>query len=381
MPRPASASGRTRGGLGGIRGTDESLCGARWGEHPDTARRVIEGEQLLDAEPRGDALVRDPAHPARRGTREPRGRRGPWGVASTARGSAPRTGRRCRDSSSPSTRLGPRPARNACGAVATGRRRRRRGSRHRGRATGETDAARSQARGADARRLSEVNEILNVAPRRRPDVDPVVRTLVAGVAMMLETSVLVGLVVPGDNRGLVAGTAIARRWRGSSSGWRRDRIARRREPRLLAGRSSVPASAPHVWARSSATATGGARRPLPPSTRGSRHLPSRFLPRAALARAADGRHERLPLPPVPWRGRRPRASCGRASTSPSPRRPRAPTASSPDRIHYAGYVFVGIMSLPPPGLHRQEGAGAHRAPAFSPKSTTPSKPAGDDVKD
>ena len=41
------------------------------------------------------------------------------------------------------------------------------------------------------------------------DVDPVVRTLVAGLAMMLETSVLVGLVVPGDTVVIVAGTAIA----------------------------------------------------------------------------------------------------------------------------------------------------------------------------
>lgn len=40
-------------------------------------------------------------------------------------------------------------------------------------------------------------------------VDPVVRTLIAGIAIMLETSVLVGLVVPGDTIVIVAGTAVA----------------------------------------------------------------------------------------------------------------------------------------------------------------------------
>lgn len=40
-------------------------------------------------------------------------------------------------------------------------------------------------------------------------VDPVVRTLVAGLAIMLETSVLVGLVVPGDTVVIVAATAVA----------------------------------------------------------------------------------------------------------------------------------------------------------------------------
>lgn len=39
-------------------------------------------------------------------------------------------------------------------------------------------------------------------------VDPVLRTLVAGLAVMLETSVLVGLVFPGDTVVIVAGTAV-----------------------------------------------------------------------------------------------------------------------------------------------------------------------------
>lgn len=40
-------------------------------------------------------------------------------------------------------------------------------------------------------------------------VDPVVRTLVAGLAIMLETSVLIGLIVPGDTIVIIAGTAVA----------------------------------------------------------------------------------------------------------------------------------------------------------------------------
>nr|WP_211160498.1 DedA family protein [Microbacterium sp. MF43] len=39
-------------------------------------------------------------------------------------------------------------------------------------------------------------------------VDAVVRTLIAGVAIMLETSVLIGLVVPGDTVVIVAATAV-----------------------------------------------------------------------------------------------------------------------------------------------------------------------------
>ncbi|OMQ16312.1 DedA family protein [Modestobacter sp. VKM Ac-2676] len=40
-------------------------------------------------------------------------------------------------------------------------------------------------------------------------VDPLVRILVASLAIMLETSVLVGLVVPGDTIVIVAGTAVS----------------------------------------------------------------------------------------------------------------------------------------------------------------------------
>jgi membrane-associated protein len=40
------------------------------------------------------------------------------------------------------------------------------------------------------------------------DIDPVLRTVLAGIAIMLETSVLVGLVVPGDTVVLVASTGV-----------------------------------------------------------------------------------------------------------------------------------------------------------------------------
>ncbi|GEB46550.1 membrane protein [Microbacterium testaceum] len=54
-----------------------------------------------------------------------------------------------------------------------------------------------------------MNDILTSLLDLVRDVDPVLRTVVAGVAMMLETSVLVGLIVPGDTMVIVAGTAVA----------------------------------------------------------------------------------------------------------------------------------------------------------------------------
>jgi len=59
-----------------------------------------------------------------------------------------------------------------------------------------------------------VNEILTWLLDVVQNVDPVLRTILAGIAVMLETSVLVGLVVPGDTMVIVAGTAIASPWEG-----------------------------------------------------------------------------------------------------------------------------------------------------------------------
>jgi membrane protein DedA with SNARE-associated domain len=52
------------------------------------------------------------------------------------------------------------------------------------------------------------NEVLTALLDAVQSVDPVVRTLLAGVGMFLETSVLVGLVVPGDTIVIVASTAV-----------------------------------------------------------------------------------------------------------------------------------------------------------------------------
>jgi membrane protein DedA with SNARE-associated domain len=57
--------------------------------------------------------------------------------------------------------------------------------------------------------VTEVNEILTWLLDVVQNVDPVLRTILAGIAVMLETSVLVGLIVPGDTMVIVAGTAIA----------------------------------------------------------------------------------------------------------------------------------------------------------------------------
>lgn len=57
-----------------------------------------------------------------------------------------------------------------------------------------------------------MNEILTDLLDAVQSVDPVLRTIAAGVAILLETSVLIGLVVPGDTIVIVAGTAVASVW-------------------------------------------------------------------------------------------------------------------------------------------------------------------------
>ncbi len=53
-----------------------------------------------------------------------------------------------------------------------------------------------------------MNEILTAILDAVQSVDPVLRTLLAGIGMLLETSVLVGLIVPGDTIVIVAATAV-----------------------------------------------------------------------------------------------------------------------------------------------------------------------------
>jgi len=54
-----------------------------------------------------------------------------------------------------------------------------------------------------------MNDVLTWILETVSSVDPVLRTVLAGVGVMLETSVLVGLIVPGDTIVIVASTAVA----------------------------------------------------------------------------------------------------------------------------------------------------------------------------
>lgn len=54
-----------------------------------------------------------------------------------------------------------------------------------------------------------MNDLLGTLLDLVQSVDPVLRILLAGVAMVLETSVLLGLVVPGDTVAIVSATAVA----------------------------------------------------------------------------------------------------------------------------------------------------------------------------
>ncbi|MFT4229810.1 MAG: DedA family protein [Microbacterium sp.] len=63
-----------------------------------------------------------------------------------------------------------------------------------------------------------MNEFLTWLLDLVQSVDPVVRVLLAGVAITLETSVLIGLVVPGDTVVIVAATAVDSFWSGAALG-------------------------------------------------------------------------------------------------------------------------------------------------------------------
>ena len=59
-----------------------------------------------------------------------------------------------------------------------------------------------------------MNDLLTWILDAVQSVDPVLRTALAGLAIMLETSVLIGLIVPGDTIVIVAGTAVSTVWEG-----------------------------------------------------------------------------------------------------------------------------------------------------------------------
>lgn len=54
-----------------------------------------------------------------------------------------------------------------------------------------------------------MNDVLTWLLTTVQAVDPITRTLIAGVAILLETSILIGLIVPGDTVVLVASTGVA----------------------------------------------------------------------------------------------------------------------------------------------------------------------------
>jgi len=58
-------------------------------------------------------------------------------------------------------------------------------------------------------KLTNVNDVLTWILDTVRHVDPLLRVLIAGIGMLLETSILVGLVVPGDTIVLVSATGIA----------------------------------------------------------------------------------------------------------------------------------------------------------------------------
>lgn len=63
-----------------------------------------------------------------------------------------------------------------------------------------------------------MNEFLTWLLDLVQSVDPIARVLLAGLAIMLETSVLIGLIVPGDTVVIVAATAVDSIWSGLALG-------------------------------------------------------------------------------------------------------------------------------------------------------------------
>ncbi|KZE41658.1 DedA family protein [Microbacterium sp. T32] len=212
-------------------------------------------------------------------------------------------------------------------------------------------------------------------------VDPVVRTLVAGVAMMFETSVLLGLIVPGDTIVIVAGTAIASPVEGILLGvavvigsllgeslgfW----LGRYFGPRIRASRIGQKLG-DRNWER----ADRYLRRRGGPAIFLSRFLPVLHSLVPLTVGMAGYRYRRFLAWTAPaclvWAGLYITVAATAAGTY----------RELADRIHYAGYVFVGIIVvflllvfIGKKVLERIE----HRHLADEPDSL---EPADDDVKD
>lgn len=226
-----------------------------------------------------------------------------------------------------------------------------------------------------------MNEILTWLLDVVQNVDPVVRTLVAGVAMMLETSVLVGLVVPGDTVVIVAGTAIASPLEGILLGvavvigslageslgfW----LGRYFGPRIRASRLGQKLG-DRNWER----ADRYLRRRGGPAIFLSRFLPVLHSLVPLTVGMSGYRYRRFLAWTAPacivWAGLYITVAATAAGTY----------RELADRIHYAGYVFVGIIVvflllvyIGKKVLERIERR--HLA-----EEHDPLEPAGDDVKD
>jgi len=190
-----------------------------------------------------------------------------------------------------------------------------------------------------------VNEILTWLLDAVQSVDPVLRTVLAGVAIMLETSVLIGLFFPGDTVVIVAGTAVGSvgegvllgvavvlgALAGESIGFLLGRLL---GPRIRASRLGRRIGEAN-WVRS------------------ERYLERRGGPAIFLSRFLPVLHSLVPLT-VGMSGYSYRRfiawtlpACivwsslyiGVASLAAGTYRELA------DRIHYAGYIFVGVIVL------------------------------------
>ncbi|TDN92810.1 DedA family protein [Microbacterium sp. BK668] len=190
-----------------------------------------------------------------------------------------------------------------------------------------------------------MNEFLTWLLDAVQSVDPLVRTLLAGVAVMLETSILIGLVVPGDTVVIVAGTAVASLAEGVMLGvavvigaligesigfW----LGRFLGPRIRASRLGQRLG-DDKWERS------------------ERYLRRRGGPAIFLSRFLPVLHSLVPLTVgmsgYPYRRflawTTPACIVWAALYIPVSAAAAGTYRELADRIHYAGYLFVGVIAV------------------------------------
>jgi membrane protein DedA with SNARE-associated domain len=190
-----------------------------------------------------------------------------------------------------------------------------------------------------------VNEVLNNILAIVTSVDPVLRTAIAGLAMFLETSILVGLLVPGDTIVIVSSTAVssaAEYWAllitvivgslaGESVGFALGRLF---GPRLRASRLGIRIGGGH-WERA------------------ERYLARRGGLAVFISRFLPVLHALIPLTVgmSPMRYRRFMAWTAPACTLWAFAYITVGTLAAGsyrtvgDRLHYAGYLFVGGIAV------------------------------------